>query len=396
MSKTRHILLAFRLAYSSNRNFLAGIARYLKRAHNWHATIAENFYDFTDSTLQSTVKGIYDGIITVPPHDPKSIDLLASISKPTVIIGSSMPNLSPSRKRITFIKCDDKAIGQQAARHFMSLGTFQSFAFVMPRQVTSWATNRLDGFRDTLAKHGKEVYMLNSLYEDGSLEDIAYLRDALSRMPKPVAVMAAFDQRGTHVLQACATSADLSIPDRVQVISVDNDPIFCDFTRPSLTSISMCQTRMGEVAAIELARLMETPNATRKTVTLKNAEIVERESTAPISPASHLIKRTMEYIVRHATTGILPRDVTEHIGVSHALISKRFRDLGYGTMSSTIARAKLRAVRVKLRTTKLKISAITASCGFANADYAKRLFKKTYGVTMREYRNLGASPQRNS
>ncbi|MDO4366371.1 MAG: substrate-binding domain-containing protein, partial [bacterium] len=202
---------------------------------------------------------------------------------------------------------------------------------------------------------------------------------------KPVAVMAAYDQRGAQTLQAC-DDASLSVPRHVQVLGVDDDPVFCDFSRPTLTSLSTSQVRKGEVAAMALARLMDDARAERQVIKLKDAEIVERESTAPIAPAAHLIERAMAFVERQATSGIRARDVVAHLGVSQALVSQRFREFGCRTLSDALARAKLKAVRQKLRTTQLKIGAITAACGFPNADYAARLFRKTYGLTMREYR----------
>ena len=204
-------------------------------------------------------------------------------------------------------------------------------------------------------------------------------------LPCTSAVMAAYDQRGAQVLQAC-DGTGLSVPKHVQVLGVDDDPVFCDFSRPTLTSLSTSQVRKGEVAAMALDRLMSDARAGRKIIKLKDAEVVERESTSPVSPAAHLIERAMEFVERQATSGVRARDVVAHLGVSRALVTQRLKEHGCPTLSNALMRARLKAVRVKLRTTKLKIGAITAACGFANADYAKRLFRKTYGLTMRDYR----------
>ena len=45
-------------------------------------------------------------------------------------------------------------------------------------------------------------------------------------LPCTSAVMAAYDQRGAQVLQAC-DGTGLSVPKRVQVLGVDDDPVFC-------------------------------------------------------------------------------------------------------------------------------------------------------------------------
>ncbi len=384
MSKIKRVLLAFRLNYSSNRQFLTGVARYLRHAPGWRATVAENFYDFDAATLAKAVRDRYDGILTVPPHDPEAARLLCAQTMPLALLGATGDEL-PARTRVAFVGSDERGLGQRAAQHFLSLGTFRAFAFVMSSPATVWARQRFEGFRDALAAHGGEPVLIDSPHAAGSLEDLAYLRAALAALPKPVAVMAAYDQRGAQTLQAC-DGASLSVPKHVQVLGVDDDPVFCDFSRPTLTSLSTSQVRKGEVAAMALARLMDDARAERQVIKLKDAEIVERESTAPIAPAAHLIERAMAFVERQATSGIRARDVVAHLGVSQALVSQRFREFGCRTLSDALARAKLKAVRQKLRTTQLKISAITAACGFPNADYAARLFRKTYGLTMREYR----------
>lgn len=384
MSKTRRILLAFRLNYSSNRQFLAGVARYLRHAPSWRVTVAENFYDFDAATLAKAARDRYDGILTVPPHDPEAAQLLSAQALPLALLGATGDEL-PTRRRVAFVGSDERGLGQRAAEHFLSLGTFRAFAFVLSSPATVWAQQRFEGFRDALAAHGCAPALIDSPHAAGSPDDLAYLKDALAALPKPVAVMAAYDQRGAQVLQACDDTR-LSVPKHVQVLGVDDDPVFCDFSRPTLTSLSTSQVRKGEVAAMALDRLMDDAHAERKVIKLTDAEIVERESTAPIAPAAHLIERAMDFVERQATHGIRARDVVAHLGVSQALVSQRFREYGCRTLSDALARARLKAVRVKLRTTKMKIGAITAACGFPNADYAKRLFRKTYGLTMRDYR----------
>ena len=397
MSKTKRVLLAFRLNYSSNRQFLAGVARYLRHAPSWRVTVAENFYDFDAATLAKAARDSYDGILTVPPHDPEAAQLLNAQTVPLALLGATGDEL-PARRRVAFIGSDERGLGAHAAGHFRSLGTFRAFAFVMSSPATVWAQQRFEGFRDALAAHGCEPVLIDSPHVAGSPDDLSYLKDALAAMPKPVAVMAAYDQRGAQVLQAC-DGTGLTVPKHVQVIGVDDDPVFCDFSRPTLTSLSTSQVRKGEVAAMALDRQMSGVHAGRQVIKLKDAKIVERESTAPIAPAAHLIERAMDFVERQATHGVRARDVVAHLGVSQALVSQRFREYGCRTLSDALARARLKAVRAKLRTTKMKIGAITAACGFPNADYAKRLFRKTYGLTMRDYRRSLAAhtpPQGNS
>ena len=52
-----------------------------------------------------------------------------------------------------------------------------------------------------------------------------------------------------------------------------------------------------------------------------------------------------------------------------------------------MSRQRLERVCTLLRETNLPIGDIGARCGYGSEIYLKVLFKKTHGVTMREYRN---------
>ena len=387
MRKCRKILRAFRLAYSSNRNYLKGIARYLAHAKGWRVSIPERFYDFSAKDLTGALREEYDGIITVVPHDPAVVANLDRVGLPIVILGSTGDDLPPVKRNVALIRTDNSLIGELAARHFLSLGQFRSYAFIASNPSTAWSDQRYEGFAKVLAQHSCRAAFVKSSFPAGSLKDIAFIRKQLAGLPKPTAVFVAFDQRAMQTLQACEDGG-LAVPKDVQLIGVDNDPIFCDFSRPSLTSIATNQVRQGEIAAIELERLFRRNDSGRKSIVLRNAEIIERESTAPTSPATTLVERALDYITKHATDGISPRDVIAHLRVSPALVSKRFREVVGKTLGKTIAETRLKAVRSKLRTSGQKIEAITRSCGFKNSDQAERLFRKAFGQTMRDYRKL--------
>mgnify|MGYP001493830044 CR=1 FL=1 len=104
-----------------------------------------------------------------------------------------------------------------------------------------------------------------------------------------------------------------------------------------------------------------------------------RESTAPITPATHLITRALRFIADNACSGIRARDVIAHLGVSSARVHWRFRKYGQTSLAGEINRIRLEAVKRHLRETRLPIAIITERCGLPSPQYAKRLFKQTFG-----------------
>ena len=73
--------------------------------------------------------------------------------------------------------------------------------------------------------------------------------------------------------------------------------------------------------------------------------------------------------------------------VSRSLLELRFGELQRESIYETMLRIRLEEVKRRLRHTGDPIAEITASCGWDNPAPPKVLFKKRFGVSMRDYRN---------
>lgn len=382
----RHVLAAFRMTYQSNRNFLAGIARYLKRNPQWQVTVTDNFTNFDSDSLAEAERNGFDGIITVCPKGAVAESAIIESRLPVAILGAGSGDCLARTRGIVFIRGKDQAIGILAARHLMSLGCFRSYAFIDSGISTSWSSDRFRGFARMLRLHNHAVVRITSHFAVGSAKDIEFIADRLDMLPKPIAVMAAYDNRAMNVLTACSHS-NLAVPGQVAVIGVDDDTILCDFSRPSLTSINTHPIKKGEIAAEELDRLMRNPHTPAKTVFVPGADVVMRESTAPLVPSAHLVERALRFIEGNAFNGIRAHDVVTYLGVSRALADRRFRECAAGTIREAISKVRLAEVKRLLRETSMPIARITEQCGFADDNYAKRVFRKAEGMSMRNWRS---------
>jgi AraC-like DNA-binding protein len=76
------------------------------------------------------------------------------------------------------------------------------------------------------------------------------------------------------------------------------------------------------------------------------------------------------------------------LGVSRCFAEKSFRkSLGHSILEEIQTR-RLERICSLLRETSLPIGEIGRRCGYSTEPYLKRLFKRTFGMTMREYRKL--------
>ena len=112
------------------------------------------------------------------------------------------------------------------------------------------------------------------------------------------------------------------------------------------------------------------------------------------TPAA-LVRRAKDLIDRHALEGITAADVVARLHVSRSLADLRFREVTGTSILEAILERRLSEVRRLLSSTDLRISEIAMRCGYRDANYLKNIFKKRFGMPMREFRRrLGTSHSR--
>ena len=132
------------------------------------------------------------------------------------------------------------------------------------------------------------------------------------------------------------------------------------------------------------------PNSVR----LPPSRIVERHSTAPLTPGTKLVERALDYIRANAMSPISARNVAGQLGVSMPLLALRFRECEKTTVRESIIAHRLGKVEELLRETGIPIGEISRKCGFGSANRLTHLFTARYGLSPREWRRQGAGRNR--
>ena len=360
---------------------LIGILRGINAGRlDWELDIVPSRQKVTAATVKRALGDGTDGVILAHPARPGVPEQLQRQGKPTVFMDvlsqSDMPTVSSSR----YLRVDDAAIGRAAARHFLSLGAFRSFAFVHDPRDEIWTRERQAAFAATLAESG---HSCNTFMPGAHMTPDA-LASFLRSLPLPAAVLAASDLVAAEVLHACET-ASLAIPDDVAVIGVDNDIGLCNRLSPRLSSIEPDFEEEGFRAAMELESLLG-HTVQIDDHPLADVRLVERASTKPLPPATRLVDHALAFIDENYRTPITPRDVARHLGVSRRLIDLRFRQLQHATLLATITERRLAALCKMLKEETGPLRDLIASCGFCSAVRAAHLFKERYGLSMSAYR----------
>ena len=392
-SKSRRILVAIPTNGSDGRLRLGGIIRYANRNPHWDLTFIRSRTGFNDhevAALVSDGRGI-DGCI-LAAYTPAVEDLLKS-GVPCV---AALENLHEKLNRYPSYRAvfiDNAEIGTAAAEHLKSLGCFSSYAFVPAPPAIRWSLERKAAFKSAADRRAKffefpetAFEMTNLSGENGIQMREGALEDFLRALPKPAAVFGANDILAMQVIKACH-AAKIKTPAEVAVIGCDNDELVCQNTKPQLTSIQPNFDLAGFTAAKMLDDMMRGKTVAKEPAIIGKVRMFARGSTCNLPPSVVLVQHAMDYIREHATEGISTADVIAHLRVSRSLLDLRFRELRNESVMDAILAVRLAAVRERLEKTNRKLLSIGAECGFGNPDYLKRLFKKRFGMSMREWRS---------
>src|ERR1700722_6090101 len=326
---TLHTETIFRVAliYDATRAYdlkvVTGVAAYLQGGSGWSIYIEET--PLKDQRLPDLRSWKGDGVIA-NFDDQRVAKAVIQSRLPAVAFGSGYGWYGP-KTHIPYFFTNNQAIARLAAEHFLDRG-FSHFAYCgYPRTpINGWSEERELAFRKQLRDRRFEchVYRARQTADGGREPAQQALRVWLESLPKALALMAATDNRGRQVLEACRSSG-LRVPGEVAVIGVDNDELLCRLSTPLLTSIEQGARRIGYEAAGLLDRIMSGERPRYRRFVIDPLGVVTRRSTDIFAAQDPLVERAMAFVRDRASEGIKVPDVVKAVAVSRSWLELCFK-----------------------------------------------------------------------
>ena len=387
MKNRKRIAVAAERASAYGRNFICGVAEIAEQRPEWDLALVD------PETASGAAAAGHDGWIC-RVTDKRMAHALTRSGCPVVdcLCAVETPEFAS-------VKTDAGRIGQLAAEHFLSRH-FTNFAFCGYGRI-AFSDRRRDAFARFLEKRGATpaVYRppSRSAHKFGrdfllgtrvkSPPDAEDVLRWLKRIPKPVGVFCCDDVRASQVMMLCK-SAGFSVPDDVALLGVDDDPIYCMFSSPRLSSIDPDATEIGRAAALALAEMMDDAGkaANPPHLTIPPKGIVARESSNTYPNAPRWFAEAISFIRENAAKGISASDVFRHVGFSRTLVERVFRESGSLSVQKLIAEARLDEAKRILDSTSLPIKEVASLSGFSTLEYFSRTFATATGLTPTAWR----------
>jgi LacI family transcriptional regulator len=388
MSKSggpRNVAIAFPVAVPWLALFMQGVRDYADRHGGW-----------TFTTSPPTVAGTQEVVHTVLPLRGWPGDgLIAAVgnraeARAARRLGIPVVNLAGALRDagLPRVMVDHYTIGQMAAEHLLERG-LRRLAYFGTRGLW-YSQRRGEGFADRARQAGVrcDVFESPSVTSPRATwqEWVAPLDDWLRGLQTPIGVLAIHDYRARVIAEECLRLG-IDVPHDMAVIGVDNDPIVCEYCRPTLSSVSRSAWRTGYEAAALLDRLMQGKDAPREDLLVPPDGVVARQSTDTVAVDDPHVAAAVHYMIDHVGDRFGIQQVMHHVPVSRRQLELRFRRALGCTPYDYLCRVRVeRAKQLLAAGKRTKMQNIAAACGFSTMERLRLVFQRLTGQTPQQYR----------
>ena len=363
------------------RKTLHGICKFLRENKHWSIFFYEHERGNTNLARFEHWKG--DGII-------------ARIENKTIansVKRKNLPTVDLSSFRflpeIPYVETDDLEYAHCAANHLLARG-FKNFAYCGDSKY-NWSKLREKYFVQYINKQGYSCDVFDTdRYRDSEVNVHNKMMQWVQSLPKPVGIMACFDNQGHTLLEACRM-AKVKVPYSVAVIGCDNDELVCELSEPSLSSIIPNAVMIGYKAALLLEKQMNGEVLDSLEYLFGPVGIQTRQSTDVMATDDKVVMKALDFIQKNACFGINVNDVLKQVHLSRRVFESRFRKSVNKSPHEEILDVKIKYARQLLEKTEFSIEEIAEKTGFFHPEYFSVAFKRKTLLTPREYRKLNKS-----
>lgn len=395
-----NIGMVINTAVMFSRDVMVGIMDYVRQ----YIQVMPKFFHGSAATSPHNIAGFashdMDGLIFCGMRKDIVMDFLREMpDHPPVVLCTYSPL---SELEFAQLGCggvvllDNVMIGRIAADFFLEHG-MRNFAFLGNKVYREHIAGeiRCTAFHDRIVERLGALATFRSLdfgncdlnedYWDGNVKEFVKF---ISALPHPCGILAN-DARGAFETSDVCHALAIKVPDQIEIIGVNNPSGICERAWTSISNIHPDHKRCALESVKMVMDLIENPHLPpdRRYQVISGCKLIERGSTLSRRGYGGIVVRAREYVRLNACKGITVSDVAKNLGVSCRTLEKRIAESMGQSVVQMIRTVRLEKVCQLLTATKLPISEVTLQSGYPLTSNLGLLFKKTYGMSMRQYRN---------
>ncbi|MFN4243460.1 MAG: substrate-binding domain-containing protein [Tepidisphaerales bacterium] len=358
---------------SGGREVARGACRYIEQLGHTETVLGD---ELTDPRELARVASMVDGILLVSPTHAQARTAV-HLHVPVVAVSCDLPGL-------VCVNTDDHQIGRVAHQHLRSLGLTQFASVGIGR--APFSVRRQDGFdaaatRFRVQRYRRPLYTTIFADPDELEQAMAFVRS----LPTPCGVFAATTALAATFIRI-ARHMGKRVPQDFAVIGVTNDDMACEYTRPGITVVDDRSAVAGAEAVKLLLSLIDGAPRPAKPIVVPCGDAIVRSSSDVLAVDDPDVRAAVELIRSRALGPVRVADIVRDLPVSRRKLERAFVSKLGRTMHDEIIRVRIDHARRLLRNTSLPMKEIASLCGFSDDSKFSTAFKKTLGITPRDYR----------
>lgn len=276
---------------------------------------------------------------------------------------------------------DSETCGRLAARTLVRLG-HRNFAIVEHTDASIyWSVERASAFQDEISRLVPDATCLtyrtpSKAGQRNWLVERPHLISWLRTLPPPCAVFAANDRRAIQVSEACRL-AGLSVPDRISILSVDNDTWLCNASTPTISSIRFDTRAAGfEIASI-LADMMSGKTPTSHKAVVRPVEVITRQSTDWFAVPDQKVALALQLIHNsYADPRFTLARLARLTGLARRTLELRFKNATGRTLHEELDYVRLQHLIAQRHSGTTSRTEILAGSGYHSLSALDRALKR--------------------
>jgi len=380
MGRERVIGLVLSHGYAYYRRILRGIADFADRRPDWRFVSLAPEIGRPVRELLKNVDAAIMGICSREWCNLARRSRARIVNIDCVLPGPTIPRVG----------VDNRIIGRLAAQHFRERG-LRSFAFVGHPQFL-FSTEREDGFKSALKRSGHRVSVYQSSVQrsfdvTGCLPQLdARAKRWLASLPRPSGILAAGDALAADVLRVCA-QIEIRVPEDLAILGVDDDDLYCEISRPRLSSVIVPSAALGVLAAKSAEQLMKSGRQfMARNRLVPPPGIAVRRSTDILAISDPDVVATIRFVRENCHRSISVADVLRVVPVSRRSLERRVSATLGITLGAEIRRTRLERARRLLMETDMSIAEVATQSGFTDFRHLAVAFRDAFGQTPTQHR----------
>lgn len=275
--------------------------------------------------------------------------------------------------------------GEIGAQHFIQKG-FVNYAFLGVKNVV-WSFERCQGFKKELRKNGLAEHYFEYLKDED--EGLWYYAESLKQwlvnLPKPIAIMACDDNQAKHIAEICSL-IDITIPNEISLLGVDNDKMICLLSDPPLSSINQNTIKGGYEVAKLIDNLIANPQMPWKDIVVEPTHITTRTSSDIYSTSNPYVSVVIDFIHKHISEKLSVDMLVELVPISRRSFETLFKEVVGDSIYGYILNLRIEKFSSELINTDKPIINIALDLGYVDYKNISRQFKALKGFTPSEFR----------